>query len=275
MIRLYFVGMLMGIADLIPGISGGTVAFSCGIYEELLSSIKTLRIQSFKKIAWPFLLPLFGGIATSILLFSKLFYFLLLNYRAPLFGLFFGMVAASCVNVAKDAKLYRPSRLFALFVGFAVSFLITCLPSQSVFGSGFFGILLAGIIGSGAMLLPGISGSFVLQLIGVYPLVILALATPTYPNSFKLLIAIGIGIALGFAIFSRAFGFLLLNFRFITLSLLVGFMAGGLKALWPFGQNSLFLPALLIVLGFFFIIYLNIKMRKAAVQSNRVFHKIK
>ncbi len=77
--RLYVIGLVMVVADLIPGVSGGTIAFMSGIYEELLASIKTLRIQSIRKIAWPFLLSLGGGIATSILLFSKLFYFLLIQ----------------------------------------------------------------------------------------------------------------------------------------------------------------------------------------------------
>jgi putative membrane protein len=260
--RLYFIGVLMGIADLIPGVSGGTIAFVCGIYEELLASIQTLRIQNFRKIAWPFLLTLGGGMATSILLFSKLFYFLMLDYKAPLYGFFFGVIAASTLTCAKEAKMKKPIDFLPLVGGAVLSYLLTIIPAQLFFGSGFWGILFAGIVGTAAMLLPGISGSFVLQVIGVYPLVLYALTTPTAASSLKLLIAMGIGIAIGFAIFSRAISSLLAKFRKLSLSCLVGFMAGSIKALWPFGEGIFLLPLIFAIVGFSLIICLEIRMKR-------------
>jgi putative membrane protein len=263
----------MGIADLIPGISGGTIAFMCGIYEEWLASLQTLRIQSIKKIAWPFLLPLGMGIATSILLFSKLFYFLMLHFKPPLYGFFFGLIAASTYTCAKETvfkkreshdslqSFRRAISFFVLIGGAALSFTLTLLPTHLFFGTSFLGILFAGMLATGAMLLPGISGSFLLQVMGIYPLLLYALASPTEAGSLKLLMAMGIGISLGFIAFSRAIRFLLLNFRSLTLSVLVGFMAGGLKSLWPFTEGSFLLPGCLALIGFLLIIYLNARTK--------------
>lgn len=266
--RLYLIGIVMGIADLIPGVSGGTVAFLSGIYEQLLESIQSLRIQSFKKIAWRFLLPLGGGIATSILLFSKLFLFLLLFYKGPLYGCFFGLIAASVYFCTLEAKFKSISFWLLALVGAAISFLLTLSPSHLLFGSGFFGILFAGVLATGAMLLPGISGSFLLQLLGVYPLALFALNRPTDPASFQLLLALSLGIALGFVLFSRAISFLLKRYRNPMLALLVGFMAGGLKFLWPFQEEGALLAGLLALGGFTLSILLNIKAKKRTVQSN-------
>lgn len=261
--RLFFIGLAMGIADLIPGISGGTVAFMCGIYESLLESIKTLQFHSLKKIAWPFLLPLFGGIVTSIALFSKVVYFLFIHFRFPLFGFFFGVIAASTLLCGREAKMAKPTHYIACIAGAAIALFLTSLPAHLIFGSGFWGIMFAGMLGTAAMLLPGISGSFVLQVIGVYPLILYALNTPTTPASFKLLSAMGIGIALGFILFSRSISFLLKHFKQITLSILVGFMAGGLKGLWPFTATHILIPLTTLILGFFAIIILNFKVIRA------------
>lgn len=261
-VRLYMIGLIMGIADLIPGVSGGTIAFISGIYEELLESIKSLQLQSFKKIAWPFLLPLGGGIVTSILVFSRLMYFLLQHYSAPLFGFFFGLIAASTLICARSAHLQRPPHWIALAVGAALSFGLTALPCQQLFETHFLWIVLAGMLGVGAMLLPGISGSYILQIIGVYPLVIYALNSPGAPGSLKLLIAIGIGISLGFIVFSRLISLLLAYFHHITMAALVGFMVGGLKVLWPFGMGPILWPILCLGAGFFAIILLEISMKR-------------
>jgi putative membrane protein len=259
--RLYLIGLLMGIADLIPGVSGGTIAFLCGIYEDLLASIKTLQFQSLKKIAWPFLLPLTGGIATSILLFSKLIYLLLLHYRASLMGLFFGLVTASTLVCLRDAKVVHPSRVLLFLIGAALSYTLTVLPSNLLFGTGFFGLVLAGLLGTGVMLLPGISGSFFLQVIGVYPLVLYALTTPWAPSSLKILAAMAIGVALGFIVFSRLIGAILSYFPQLILPVLAGFMAGGLKALWPFEIGNLSWSISFALMGFFLVICVEIVKR--------------
>ncbi len=267
-LRLYLIGLVMGIADLMPGISGGTIAFISGIYEELLESIKTLQFQSFKKIAWPFLLPLGGGIITAILLFSKWIYFLLQNYPAPLFGFLFGLIAASTLLYARSAELKRPQNWVALVIGIAVSYGLTILPCQQLFETHFLWILLAGMLGVGGMLLPGVSGSYILQIIGVYPLVISALNCPSAPGSLKLLVAMGVGIALGFIVFSRGISFLLTHCRGITTAGLVGFMAGGVKTLWPFGMGAILWPSMCVCAGFVVIIALEVSMKRVRSGPN-------
>lgn len=260
-VRVFLIGVVMGIADLIPGVSG-TIAFITGIYDELLACIQSLRIQNLKKIPWRFLLPLGAGIVASILLFSRLFYFLLLNYRAHMFGFFFGLIAASTLICAKKINNRRkPIYFFSFLAGAILSFTLTILPSQLLFGESYFGILIAAILAAGVMLLPGISGSFLLQLIGVYPIMLYALTTPAHPHSFKVLLTMGIGVALGLMIFSRAISFLLGSYPNGTLAVLVGFMAGGLKALWPFDGQAYLLPLLLIFMGFFLIICIELSKR--------------
>lgn len=257
--RLFLIGLAMGLADLMPGISGGTVAFIMGIYEPLLNSIKTLSSHSFRKIAWPFLLPLGGGIVTAILVFSKMVYFLLHAYPAPLLGFICGLIAASALMLARRAELKRPPNGVALILGIALSYGLTTLTGQNLFGTHFLWVVLAGMLGVGGMLLPGISGSYILQLIGVYPLVISALNTPFAPDSLKLMSALSVGIAVGFIFFSRLISLLLKHFYPITLATLVGFMIGGLPSLWPYEKGGAFLgPSLCICLGFCVVILLEI-----------------
>ena len=298
----------MGIADLMPGISGGTIAFISGIYEELLESIKNLQFHALKKIvtihepaeplekshfakmgadshhregvkqkdispeqsqrvAWPFLLPLGAGIITAILLFSKCVYFLLQNYPGPLLGFLFGLIAASTLIYTRSAGLKRPQNWVALASGAVVSYGLTILPCQQLFEAHFLSILLAGMLGVGGMLLPGVSGSYILQVIGVYPLVIYALNSPGAPGSLKLLIAMGIGIALGFIVFSRLISLLLAHFHQITMAVLVGFMVGGLKVLWPFGREAIFGPCICVCAGFVVIIILEVSMKRLRIRS--------
>jgi putative membrane protein len=254
--RLFFTGIAMGVADLIPGISGGTIALMCGIYEPFLENIKTLQLKTFTRNL-PFLLPLFFGIAFSIFLFSRPIYFLLLHFKPSLFGFFFGMIAASTLSMARQAKMRKSKHYFACFMGGAVALLLTSIPFGFHLGSGLFPLICAGMVGTAAMLLPGISGSFVLQMIGVYPLILSALNTPTSSGSLKLLIALGIGVSLGFIFFSRLISFLLKSFQQMTLAILIGFMAGGLKALFPFNAEAIFSPALAMILGFLLIIIIH------------------
>lgn len=272
MFRLYLIGLTMGIADLVPGISGGTVAFMCGIYEELLGAIKTLQFQSLKKTAWPFLLPLGSGIATSLLLFSKVILFLLLNYKDPLFGFFCGLLVASIgmllVKGRAENKLRKPFHWISMGVGASIAIILTKTPQVSHLEvSSFIGLILAGMLGAGAMLLPGISGSFVLQLLGAYPLVLYALSAPTVPGSLKILCAMGVGISLGFIVFSRFITLIFSWFPQITLSLLIGFMGGGIKALWPFSAGKFFIPILCFFIGFSLVIYLEIRAKRMNKRS--------
>lgn len=255
----------MGIADLIPGVSGGTIAFITGVYEELLASIKTLQLHSMKKIAWPFLLPLGAGILTAVFCVSRLFYYLLLNHPVPLFAFFFGLILASVLFCGRKAGLGRPSHWFIFALGACVAFALAGLKPGSFTELGFFPIALAGFAAAGAMLLPGISGSYLLQLLGVYSFVLEALNMPTAPGSLKLLTAICLGVCLGFVSFSRVVSWLVTRLSTWTYAALVGFMLGGTRSIWPFHQGELMLSLIFALLGFFLVILLEMRMKKSRI----------
>lgn len=252
----------MGIADLIPGVSGGTIAFICGIYEELLESIKTLQLHSLRKIAWPFLLPVGAGILTAVFFASRLFYFLLLHYPMPLFAFFFGVIMASVFFCGRKAMLGKASHWVVLIIGGLAAFLIAGMSQTLLFGLGFFGLALAGMLAAGVMLLPGISGSYLLQLLGIYPLLLAALNAPTDPGAFKLLVSIGIGVSLGFVFFSRIVSWLIDHLPTWTYAALVGFMLGGSRAIWPFHKEGWGLALLFGLIGFFLVILLEMRVKK-------------
>lgn len=254
--RLFLIGLIMGIADLIPGVSGGTVAFICGIYDDLLESIKTLQFQSFRKIAWPFLLPLIGGIATAILVFSRLFFFLLKTYPAPLFSFFLGAIAASTIFCFKQAGLNRPRHYIVLVSSVLATFLMVFIPPIAFFTGSFFGFICAGILGGCVMLLPGVSGSYLLHLLGVYTLALGALSSPVDSSSLKILGGIALGVSLGWILFSRIVSFLLVHFRQMTLASLIGFMIGGMHSLWPCQRWDF------AFMGFILVILLELKIQK-------------
>jgi len=252
----------MGIADLIPGVSGGTIAFICGIYEELLDSIKTLQFQSIRKIAWPFLLPLGSGILTAVFFASRLFYYLLITYPIPLFAFFFGLILASALFCSRKAGLQHASHWVALAIGAIIAFLIAGMHQSHLFGLSFIGLSAAGMIAASAMLLPGISGSYLLQLFGIYPFVLAALNAPSAPGSVKLLLAIGLGVSLGFVFFSRAVSWLIAHLSTWTYATLVGFMLGGTRAIWPFHKEGWLFALSFALLGFFLVIFLEMRMKK-------------
>lgn len=249
---LFVVGICMGIADLIPGISGSTIAFLMGVYEELLQSIRLLRLDSLKKIPWSFLLPLGGGILTSIGLLSKALFYLLTCYKPHVFAFFFGLMGWAVFRSLQKVQLRSPRPWFAIFIGAVCSFFLSSMGVHSFFQGHSLGVLCAGFLAAIAMLLPGISGSFLLQVLGLYPLIVYALAHPTLTPSLKLLSTLSLGVALGVIVFARIVSGLLVSFRSFTYALLIGFMMGGLRALWSFdGKNLISLmPFMLLgVLG--------------------------
>ncbi len=262
LIRLYLIGCLMGIADLIPGVSGGTIAFVCGIYEELLVSIKTLQFQSMRKIAWPFLLPIGLGILTAVFFVSKLLFYLLLNHPTPLFALFFGVILASALFCGKRAGLTRFSHWIVLLVGALIAYFVAGLSEGALFGFSFIGLCLAGMVAACAMLLPGISGSYLLQLFGIYPLLLTALSAPHASGSLKVLLAIGLGAAFGFVCFSRVVSWLITHLSSLTYATLLGFMLGGCRSVWPFHEKGGW-P--FILLGFSLVICLELSLKSQKV----------
>ncbi|MFN0065959.1 MAG: DUF368 domain-containing protein [Chlamydiales bacterium] len=264
MIRFFLIGMAMGVCDLIPGVSGGTVAYISGIYTDFLDSIKSLSFQSLRTIRWRFLLPLGFGIAASVLLFSRTVYFLMQHYQWALFSLFFGLILASALQSMRSFS-WRHSRCWlSCSLGFGAAYLLSGLSVDGTAHIPHFWLFFCGALGAAAMLLPGISGSFILQVLGVYPLFIKALATITLWESLTFIVVIGLGVATGFILFSRLVSYLIARYPQVMKFALSGLMLGGLRALWPFSSGHIFSALLLCVLGFVFTVILENWTRKLA-----------
>ena len=238
---LFFKGMLMGIAEIIPGVSGGTLAFITGIYQELIYSIKSINLKSlrvlskfqFKKfwkhINGKFLLTLLIGMLTSILLLSRLITFLLENYNFQIWGFFFGLIISSAFLVSKSVSAFNFQNYIWLLIGLVVSGYISLVSPSSSPNSSIF-IFISGAIAISAMILPGISGSFMLVFLSKYEFILNAL------NSFDMnILSIFIsGCIFGLVTFSRLLSYLFKNFNDIVISTLVGFLLGSLIKIWPF-----------------------------------------
>ena len=236
-------GMAMGAADVVPGVSGGTIAFIAGIYDELINSIKSINMHSLKllftgKIAafWKavngnFLFALLLGIAISVFSLAKLITYLLLNEPVLVWSFFFGLVLASTWFVTKDIKGWNWKTVAGFVGGAVIAYYITvATPAETSTNLMF--IFLCGAIAICAMILPGISGSFILVLLGKYFYVMEAVKTLD-------LVVLGVfafGAALGITSFSRVLSYALKNFRNITLSVLSGIMLGSLNKVWPWKE---------------------------------------
>ena len=235
-------GMAMGAADVVPGVSGGTIAFISGIYEELIDSLnninfsllKNLKTEGFKN-TWNlanghFLLALLSGVFVSVISLSKGVKWLLEHHPVLLWAFFFGLVLASIIYVGKQIKTssWNLKLFVAMGLGAAVAFLITTLnPSESSDANLFlFG---AGALAICAMILPGISGAFILVILGAYSPVLEAINT----RDLKTIFFIGAGAVVGLLSFSKLLKWLFEKYHELTLALLTGFMIGSLNKIWP------------------------------------------
>lgn len=234
-------GIAMGAADVVPGVSGGTIAFISGIYEELLSSIsninfsllKTLRKEGIKK-AWSqlngnFLAALFIGVFISILSLAKLVKWMLENEPVLLWSFFFGLVLASVIYVAKQITKWNVSVFVFLILGAALAYYITTLTPLVNENSSPWFLFFAGALAICAMILPGISGAFILVLLGAYKPVLEAVNSR---DIFTIAI-VGLGAIVGLLSFSRILKWLFAKFKNITLAVLTGFIVGSLNKIWP------------------------------------------
>ncbi|TMM53916.1 DUF368 domain-containing protein [Maribacter algarum] len=233
-------GMAMGIAELVPGVSGGTIAFVAGIYEEFISSInnvsfstfKTLRKEGFKafwtKLNGNFLLALLVGMAISIVSFSKLISWLLDNHPIPVWSFFFGLVLASVIFVAKAIRKWNFLTIALFITGTVAAYYITTLPPSANTDSLPF-LFLSGAIAICAMVLPGISGSFILVLLGSYKTILDAVNE----KDLKIVMTVGLGTIFGILSFARLLKWLFANYKDITLAVLTGFILGSLNKIWP------------------------------------------
>ena len=244
---LVFKGMAMGAADVVPGVSGGTIAFISGIYEELiatlnsinLNSLKTLKLQgvsaTWKKINGNFLLALFGGILLSILSLSKLVAWLLHEEPVLLWAFFFGLVLASIIFVLKKINQWNSAVFLGLILGGVFAYQLTQLTALGNSDSNWY-LFLSGAIAICAMILPGISGAFILVILGSYANVLQALNDK---DIAKITIFMT-GALIGILSFSRLLKWLFKRFKNMTLAVLTGFMIGALSKIWPWKKTLSF-----------------------------------
>ncbi|MDX1363058.1 MAG: DUF368 domain-containing protein [Arenibacter latericius] len=237
-------GMAMGAADVVPGVSGGTIAFISGIYEELITSInnvnlslfKTLRTEGFKafwnKVNGNFLLALLIGIAISVLSLAKFISWLLENQPIPLWSFFFGLVLASIFLVGKEIKKWTPGTILILILGAAIAYYVTTLPPSENIDSLPY-LFFSGALAICAMILPGISGAFILVLLGSYKTILDAV----HERDLKVVITVGLGAIFGLLSFAKLLKWMFTHYKNLTLALLTGFIAGSLNKIWPWKET--------------------------------------
>lgn len=233
-------GAGMGAADVVPGVSGGTIAFISGIYEELVGSLKSIDIKAIRllfsgrwselitKINFWFLLSVFGGVAISIFSLARFMKWLLTSYPVIVWSFFFGLILASSFYVIRSAGRVRVEGWISFLCGAVAAWLITTLSPASTPETWWF-VFISGAVGICAMILPGISGAFILLLLGKYLFIITAVSELNIP---VILIFIA-GAATGLILFSNLLSWLLGNYHAVTITTLSGFMIGSLNKVWP------------------------------------------
>ncbi|SHO62173.1 DUF368 domain-containing protein [Algoriphagus zhangzhouensis] len=236
----YLKGMAMGAADIVPGVSGGSIALITGIYQRLLDSINSINGENlslllklefkkfFKAVNGSFLLSLLLGIMTSVFTLSKLITYLMDEHPIPLWSFFCGLILVSAFIILKEIKRWHLGVVVALILGIIIAWWVTSLPPTSSPDAIWF-TFVAGAIAICAMILPGISGSFLLLILGKYEMILQAV-------SEKDIVTLGVfasGCIVGILSFSRLISFLLRKFYATTIGLLSGFMLGSINKLWP------------------------------------------
>ncbi len=236
-IPIFLRGLAMGAADVVPGVSGGTIALLTGIYEELLESIKNLHPKQLKTLSkegflafWEqingsFLFSLALGIGFSILSLAKAISWALEHHPILVWSFFFGLVLASALYVGKQIKKWQFLEIALLIIGCGIAFGTTLL-SPAKGSASFIYLFICGAIAICAMILPGISGSLILLLLGAYQVIFSNL-------SAKTILPVGLGAVIGILLFSRVLTWLFKNYRNPTLALLTGFILGALNKVWP------------------------------------------
>lgn len=292
-------GFCMGASDVVPGVSGGTMAFILGIYEELIAAIKSFDFKSLQLLAtfrfrsllehvsWQFLLALGAGILTAIFSLAKLLSWLLANEPILIWSFFFGLIIASVATVSRRVESWRASTWLWAVAGTIGTYYLVGLVPMSTPNAPWF-ILLSGAIAICAMILPGISGSFILVLLGKYQYVLGAVAN----RDFVVLAIFAAGACGGIVAFSRVLGWLFRKHHDPTVAILTGLMLGSLRKVWPWKEAvmgrsglaggggvvsyanrlpsqldaQLLIAVALMALGFFAVYLLN----RAAVEGGRL-----
>lgn len=237
-------GVAMGAADVVPGVSGGTIAFISGIYEELIDSINNINLAALKvwktegfKSFWnhvngTFFLFLFAGIGISIVSLAKVVSHLLEMHPVLIWSFFFGLIIASVWLISKSIEKWSPGVIVTMAIGAVVAYYISTINSVASVDASWY-IVLSGAIAICAMILPGVSGAFILLLLGSYDKVLGAI------NDRDLITIglFGIGCAIGLLSFARVLKYLFSKFKNITVALLAGFMVGSLNKVWPWKKT--------------------------------------
>ncbi len=244
-VRFFLCGLAMGAADVVPGVSGGTIAFITGIYPRLLNAIEAVNLrfgklllhlrlrEALALIPWGFLLPLLAGIGVSIFSLAKAVTYALGTWPIIIWSFFIGLIAASIALLGKELKPGEPSTWVSLLLGAACGWLISSAGAVDI-GRGLPIFFASGFIAICAMILPGISGAFILVLLGQYPHVIKAVAELEY----SVLTVFALGCLCGIMTFARVLNRLLKRFPNPVMAFLTGLMAGSLRSIWPWKNGS-------------------------------------
>ena len=276
-ITLFFKGIFMGIADAMPGISGGTIALLLGIYEELIESISELKISLFSKLInkgfksfWEklngnFLLVLVSGIGISLISFVKISASFLENFPLFIWSFFLGLIFATVYVIYKLINQWHNLNFFFLIISIIFSIFLSSFSAYDTDEISLLYILFSGIIASSAMILPGISGSLILVILGVYAYLIKAL------DNLELIVIFTFisGAIIGLLGFSKILKYLFNNHRDATYTIMLGLVIGSIENVWPWNKSfstelsnlNLFLSISLVILGFLIVILLE-KIKK-------------
>ena len=276
-ITLFFKGIFMGIADAMPGISGGTIALLLGIYEELIESISELKISLFSKLInkgfksfWEklngnFLLVLVSGIGISLISFVKISASFLESFPLFIWSFFLGLIFATVYVICKLINQWHNLNFFFLIISIIFSIFLSSFSAYDTDEISLLYILFSGIIASSAMILPGISGSLILVILGVYAYLIKAL------DNLELIVIFTFisGAIIGLLGFSKILKYLFNNHRDATYTIMLGLVIGSIENVWPWNKSfstelsnlNLFLSISLVILGFVIVILLE-KIKK-------------
>ncbi|HIF9196340.1 TPA: DUF368 domain-containing protein [Photobacterium damselae] len=237
-------GMAMGAADVVPGVSGGTIAFITGIYDTLLESIRRINPKlisvlkekglkgAFEHVNGAFLIALFAGILTSIFTLARFITWMLHTHPIPLWSFFFGLIIVSVIHMFKQVDRWALTRFIAVILGAAFAYGITVVNPVSMDPTPV-NIVIAGAIAICAMILPGISGSFILLLLGMYAPILGAAKSMDVVT----LGLFAMGCVIGLLTFSHVLSWILRNYRDIALTFLTGLMIGTLGKIWPWKET--------------------------------------
>lgn len=241
-------GFAIGAANVVPGVSGGTMAYLLGIYERLLDSIKSVDVEAvkllcsfkfkafFQKTDLVFLMSIFLGVAVSFLTLAKLLKWGFEEYPLYVWSIFFGLILASIPSLFKSVRFWSAGCVVLAILGLAaagsMAFLTPANENTNVFY-----LMICGVVAMASMIIPGLSGSFVLLLMGNYKLIMLdsvsALGDGEFSSALKILIPVGIGAVIGLVVLARLLSWLFKKYHDLALSLIGGFVAGSLAVIYP------------------------------------------